>query len=87
MRRERAGGNGAQVLFGADNMKDKSESTHESDGSQCVHHWFIDERNLGVCKKCGESKQFSNSWSAMSLQKSWSSRSGKSRNNAPGPES
>jgi hypothetical protein len=68
-------------------MGNKGESTHEGDPSRCVHHWFIDERNLGVCKKCGASKQFSNSWSAMGIQKSWSNRSGKSRNNTPGPGS
>ena len=24
----------------------------------CIHHWVIDERNLGVCRKCGAGKQF-----------------------------
>jgi len=25
----------------------------------CVHHWVIDGRNHGVCKKCGAGQQFS----------------------------
>jgi hypothetical protein len=68
-------------------MGDKCEPTHEGDLDQCIHHWFIDERNLGLCKKCGASKQFSNSWSAMSIQKSWGNRSGKAQPKVTGPGS
>ena len=32
------------------------------DGKECIHHWLIDARNFGVCKKCGTSKQFCSSW-------------------------
>ena len=24
----------------------------------CVHHWIIDSRNYGICKKCGEEQDF-----------------------------
>jgi hypothetical protein len=24
----------------------------------CTHFWLIDRYNFGVCKKCGEKKQF-----------------------------
>jgi len=26
--------------------------------SQCIHHWMIDENNIGTCKKCGDVKDF-----------------------------
>jgi len=42
------------------------------DGKECIHHWLIDERNFGVCKKCGVSKQFCNSWGT--VQRSWYGR-------------
>lgn len=25
---------------------------------QCVHHWIIDEHGIGICKKCGEVRDF-----------------------------
>ena len=25
---------------------------------QCVHHWMIDNNNVGTCKKCGEVRDF-----------------------------
>ena len=68
-------------------MDNKSEAIHDDDCGQCTHHWLIDERNLGSCKKCGESKQFSGSWSALSLQKSWCSRAGKAQPNVQGTKS
>ncbi len=49
-------------------MKNKLEQ-FIGDGKECIHHWLIDERNSGVCKKCGVSKQFSGSWG--NIQKSW----------------
>jgi hypothetical protein len=24
----------------------------------CVHHWMIDNKNIGRCKKCGEIRDF-----------------------------
>ena len=66
-------------------MGNECESTHADDLSLCVHHWLIDVHSLGVCKKCGESKQFNNSWSAKSLQRSWSNRSGGSRSKTVRP--
>ena len=65
-------------------MKNEGEKTLTGDYIQCIHHWLIDERNLGVCKKCGESRQFSCSWSAVSIQKAWCKKSEKLQQNAPG---
>ncbi len=55
------------------------------DGKDCIHHWLIDERNLGVCKKCGTSKQFCNSWGT--IQKSWYARPGGVHHDAAGAKS
>ena len=49
-------------------MENKLEQ-FSGDGKECVHHWLINATNLGVCKKCGVSKQFCSSWCA--IQKSW----------------
>ena len=51
------------------------------DGKECIHHWLIDERNSGVCKKCGESKQFSSSWGT--VQRAWNMKAGKGHQDAP----
>ena len=29
------------------------------ENEMCVHHWEIDSHDKGVCKKCGEEKDFS----------------------------
>jgi hypothetical protein len=54
---------------------DNYRGQFNNDGKECIHHWLIDERNSGVCKKCGVSKQFSSSWG--NVQKSWYARAGK----------
>jgi len=51
----------------------------DSQGKVCVHHWIIDMSNCGICKKCGEKKQFNNSWSYVSLQNTWSKTSKKAQ--------
>ena len=32
--------------------------TGHAESKQNAHHWVIDARNFGVCKKCGAKKQF-----------------------------
>jgi len=40
-------------------MIDTKEGTlHQDECSGNAHHWLIDGKNLGVCKKCGAKKQF-----------------------------
>ncbi len=58
-------------------MGDERDTTHDEDCPECTHHWFIDAANSGLCRKCGESKQFPRSWSAASIQKAWRNRSTK----------
>ena len=63
-------------------MGNECEIVHDDDCKQCIHHWLIDQGNLGVCKKCGASKQFSCSWSA-----GWGNRSSKVQLSVPGTKS
>jgi carbonic anhydrase len=28
------------------------------DGKECIHHWVPNDKNFGICKKCGAKKQF-----------------------------
>jgi DNA-directed RNA polymerase subunit M/transcription elongation factor TFIIS len=59
-------------------MENEHMTAHDSDGEMCIHHWLINERNFGVCKKCGESKQFSSgSWYDASLKKTSQTKSSK----------
>ena len=39
----------------------------------CVHHWLIDAENLGICKKCGSTRQFCGWWDVSAIRKGWSS--------------
>jgi len=39
-------------------MDTKGETLHQDECSRNAHHWIIDCKNLGVCKKCGAKKQF-----------------------------
>ena len=55
------------------------------DGKECIHHWLIDERNSGVCKKCGVNKQFCSSWGT--IQKSWYAGGSKVHHVVPGTKS
>ena len=54
-------------------------TVHDDDCKECIHHWLIDEKNLGVCKKCGASRQFYGWWNGMG----WGTRSGKVQHSVP----
>ena len=68
-------------------MGNEYETVHDDDCKECIHHWLIDAVNLGVCKKCGGSRQFCGTWSAASIQNTWRHRSGKVQHNAAGTQS
>ncbi len=68
-------------------MENKSEKAHNDDRQDCIHHWLIDERNLGVCKKCGEIRQFSRSWNPLSNHGTWSNKPNKEQHKASGTQS
>ncbi|MBM3156885.1 MAG: hypothetical protein FJ004_06335 [Chloroflexi bacterium] len=54
---------------------ENEQGTSNSNGRECIHYWLLDEKNHGVCKKCGEARQFCSSWG--SIQKAWSSKPNK----------
>ena len=37
-------------------MIERRGRLHEK--GQCIHHWVIDENDVGTCKKCGEVRDF-----------------------------
>ncbi len=39
-------------------MDTKAETLYQGECSENAHHWIINDRSLGVCKKCGAKKQF-----------------------------
>lgn len=75
-----------QIYLRGVDMGNEYETVHD-DGKECVHHWLIDAVNLGVCKKCAESKQFCSWWEAASYQMARGIRSGKLQHNAAGTKS
>ena len=64
-------------------MENGRETVHNDDCQECIHHWLIDEKNFGVCKKCGASKQFCGSWNT----RGWGNRSSKVQPSVPGTKS
>jgi len=39
-------------------MTEKGETSHSDACKQVAHYWVLDDKNLGICKKCGAQKQF-----------------------------
>ena len=64
-------------------MENITSVANNSDYQKCIHHWFIDEKNFGICKKCGDRKQFSNSWTAAGNHRAWAGRPDKAVNKEP----
>jgi hypothetical protein len=65
-------------------MENKCKTDHDDDCQQCIHHWLIDARNFGVCRKCGDSKQFCSWPEAASYQRASGIRSGKVQHSVVG---
>jgi hypothetical protein len=58
-------------------MEDVQGTVYDDQREECVHHWLIDEKNYGVCKKCGVVKRFSNAWDWGGSQRAGVSRVGR----------
>jgi hypothetical protein len=69
-------------------MESEHVTQHDVHSEICIHHWLINEKNFGVCKKCGESKQFSSSsWYDASMKKTSHTKSSKVPKGAPNTKS
>ncbi len=53
-------------------MAQEDEFASSDQGDTCVHHWLIDAENIGVCKKCGSTRQFRGWWDVAAIRKGWS---------------
>ncbi len=47
------------------------KTTPCGDSNGYAHYWVINDRNLGICKKCGDSKQFPNVWLGQTISCDW----------------
>lgn len=52
----------------------------------CIHHWIIDVKNLGICKKCGDMHQFCSSWEQAANGRTWTRSYGNARSSIPNAE-
>ncbi len=66
-------------------MEDVQGTVYDDQPKACVHHWLIDEKNLGVCKKCGVVKRFSSAWEWGGSQRSGVGRYSKGQKASPAP--
>jgi hypothetical protein len=65
-------------------MENERGMVHDDGRDGCIHHWLIDEKNFGVCKKCGASKQFlTGSWYDASIRKTAYNKSSKVQQGIP----
>jgi len=39
-------------------MAEKSGTPHNDACKQAAHYWIINDKSLGICKRCGAEKQF-----------------------------
>jgi hypothetical protein len=63
-------------------MEDVQGTVYDDQREACVHHWLIDEKNYGVCKKCGVVKRFSSAWDWGGSQRAWASKYSKGKKSA-----
>jgi len=64
-------------------MSEDNGSTKNDDCKGCIHHWLIDSHNLGVCKKCGASLDFSVLRNSYANYRSSYSKPAKTPSNSP----
>jgi len=39
-------------------MTQKGETSHSDICKEAAHYWVLDDKSLGMCKRCGAQKQF-----------------------------
>jgi hypothetical protein len=39
-------------------MTEKDETSHSDVCKEAAHYWILNDKSLGICKKCGAQKQF-----------------------------
>jgi hypothetical protein len=39
-------------------MTEKRETPHSDTCKKAAHYWILNDKSLGICKKCGAEKQF-----------------------------
>jgi hypothetical protein len=39
-------------------MTEKGETSHIDACKQAAHYWILNDKSLGICKRCGAQKQF-----------------------------
>ena len=39
-------------------MTERDETSHGDICKQAAHYWILNDKSLGICKKCGAQKQF-----------------------------
>ena len=67
-------------------MQQEYDTPSTKQGEICIHHWIIDVKNLGICKKCGTEHQFCSSWEQYTSSKMWTRSYGNARAGTPRPE-
>jgi hypothetical protein len=39
-------------------MTKKGETSHSEACKEVAHYWILNDKNFGICKRCGAQKQF-----------------------------
>jgi len=39
-------------------MTERDETSHSDICKQAAHYWILNDKSLGICKRCGAQKQF-----------------------------
>jgi len=39
-------------------MTEKGKTSHSDVCKEAAHYWILNDKSLGICKKCGAQKQF-----------------------------
>jgi len=65
-------------------VKQKYGNNSPERDESCTHHWIIDVKNVGICKKCGDKHQFCSTWEQFTSGKIWTRSYRGAKNSSPG---